>query len=78
MTGDIWEARKKEFDSEMRRQHRHVLLIVDNVSSHHRKLNLEHVELAYLPPNVTSKVQPMDKGIIQNTKVLYRTALLKN
>jgi hypothetical protein len=77
MTGDIWEEWMKALNKDMRKKNRKVLLIIDNASSHHRELHLDHVQLAFLPPNVTSKIQPMDQGIIQNTKVLYRTAFLK-
>lgn len=31
----------------------------------------------YLPPNVTSLIQPMDQGVIEATKRLYRNSLLR-
>jgi hypothetical protein len=56
---------------------RKVLLIMDNCSSH---TSLEdpkgQVTVVELPPNCTSKHQPMDQGIIAAFKTRYRTRLL--
>ena len=55
-----------------------VLLIMDNAPSHIKlpSTKLRVSTLAYLPPNTTSVVQPLDQGIIRCYKVLYRTAML--
>jgi hypothetical protein len=57
-------------------QNRKVLLIVDNASGHNVTpqllVKLTHVELEYLEPNTTSKVQPADQGIIRTFKAKYR------
>ncbi|XP_046428054.1 tigger transposable element-derived protein 6-like [Neodiprion fabricii] len=37
----------------------------------------EYVELLYLPANTTSKLQPMDQGIINNFKVYYRKEVVQ-
>ena len=39
---------------------RRVLLLVDNVSSHLKSPELQNVTVHYLPPNMTSAVQPLD------------------
>jgi hypothetical protein len=53
------------------------LLIMDNCSSHE---DLEdpsgRVKIATLPPNCTSKHQPMDQGVIAAFKTRYRSKLL--
>lgn len=52
-------------DMRMQREKRHILLLVDNVSSHVRPLKLlTNVRLEYLPANTTSVLQPLDQGII--------------
>lgn len=53
------------------------MLVVDNCSAHEKiQPQLKATELLFLPPNATTKLQPLDQGIIQNIKVHYRTANL--
>ncbi|KAE9285650.1 hypothetical protein PF008_g26863 [Phytophthora fragariae] len=53
----------------MRQKRRRILLLVDNASSHYDDgLALTNVRLAKLPPNTTSKRQPLDQGIIYCVK----------
>ena len=50
-----------------------VLLLLDNCLSHNLQgLTLSHVEVYFLPPNTTSKLQPMDAGVIMSFKRHYR------
>jgi len=50
-------------------------LILDNAPSHlsEDKLNFvnENFKILFLPPNVTVILQPMDQGIIEQTKQNY-------
>ncbi|KUF87257.1 hypothetical protein AM588_10002838 [Phytophthora nicotianae] len=58
----------------MREQQRHILLRVDNVSSHNDEpVELSNVVIHKLPPNTTAALQPMDQGIIKSLKDYYRT-----
>ena len=51
----------------------HVLLLLDNCPSHKIDgLVLSNVDVHFLPPNTTSKIQPMDAGIIMSFKRHYR------
>lgn len=62
----------------MRMQDRKILLFIDNCSAHPH-LNFSNIKLAFFPPNTTSKLQqPMDAGIIQNFKLIYRKKLLRH
>jgi hypothetical protein len=60
---------------------RNVLLVMDNCSSHIK--GLEHsppplnVRLLFLPPNSTSRFQPLDQGIIASLKAHYRRQWLQ-
>lgn len=54
---------------------RKVLLLMDNCSAHgsiDSMPSLSHVEIQFLPPNTTSKLQPLDAGIIAAMKTRYR------
>ncbi|KAJ8524696.1 hypothetical protein ON010_g16420 [Phytophthora cinnamomi] len=46
----------------MAASNRKVLLLVDNASCHKILRNLTHVTVHFLPPNMTSVVQPLDAG----------------
>ena len=35
------------------------------------------MELAFLPPNTTSKTQPMDQGVIRSLKAKYRRKIIR-
>ncbi|KAK9759302.1 DDE superfamily endonuclease [Popillia japonica] len=57
-----------------------VLLISDNATTHHSVEVLNDINQNFegqiLPPNVTATLQPMDQGVIVNTKRSYRKQLL--
>ncbi len=60
---------------------RSVLLLMDNFSAHTAAVQLAqpppNIRIQYLPPNATSRFQPLDQGIIANTKVFYRQQYLR-
>jgi hypothetical protein len=66
---------------------RKVLLLMDNFSSHIAAVNeleampqglgLENTEVVFLPPNTTSKLQPLDQGIIHAFKARYRRSWIR-
>ncbi|XP_069780147.1 jerky protein homolog [Narcine bancroftii] len=51
-----------------------VILLLDHSRAHPpaEKLRNGNIFVCYLPPNVTSLIQPMNQGVIQNVKILYR------
>ncbi|XP_049956940.1 tigger transposable element-derived protein 6-like [Schistocerca serialis cubense] len=57
---------------------RKVLPFVDRCAAHPPDVPfLKNVKVIFLPPNCTSRLQPLDLGIIHALKVKYRTALVK-
>ena len=59
-----------------RTPHRQVALLIENCSAHGTLENLpslQPVSVFFLPPNTTSKMQPMDAGVIASVKLRYRT-----
>ncbi|KAK8756955.1 hypothetical protein V5799_000343 [Amblyomma americanum] len=76
MTSKLFEDWLKDFDQEMERQHRKVLLLLGNCSAHKVSIVLKAVRLVFLPPNATSALQPLDKGIIRSLECNYRKCLV--
>ena len=74
MTTLLFQEWLQDFDSRMRRQQRKVLLLLDNAPTHGVKnLTLSNVNVLFLPPNTTSRIQPLDAGIIAAFKKRYRS-----
>ena len=72
MSSEIFEEWVKEIDRSFGKKKRKIALIVDNCPAHPHVEKLEWVELIFLPPNTTSKTQPMDQGVIRSLKAKYR------
>jgi hypothetical protein len=67
-----------KLDLRMRREKRHICLLVDNFSAHcavTRSYEPTNIKLEFFEPNLTAFVQPCDAGIIQCFKALYRRSL---
>lgn len=56
------------------------LLLIDNAPSHPEEMQLVcgDIKAIFLPPNVTSILQPMDQGVLQAIKQNYRKMLLRS
>lgn len=76
MTSDIFKEWLKIWDQELKKQNRKILLLIDNCPSHPAIQNLRNIELVFLPPNMTSVLQPMDQGIIRTLKAKFRKRLV--
>ena len=77
MTTDVFSVWLDRFDRKMRRQERHMVILLDNCSSHPKDISLTNVKLVYLPPNTTSHLQPLDAGIISIVKRGYKRRFLQ-
>nr|XP_042913967.1 tigger transposable element-derived protein 4-like [Parasteatoda tepidariorum] len=78
MTITIWEKTIRRLDRQFAKKKRKVVFIADNCTAHTNIAQLASIELVFLPPNVTSVLQPLDQGVIQNLKLNYRKLLLKD
>lgn len=58
------------------------LLLLDNCSAHPNEDELASsdglIVAKFLPPNVTSLIQPMDQGVLECLKRIYRKSILKD
>ena len=72
MDSDLFEEWVRELDAKFAREGRKVALIVDNCPAHPHVEGLQAINLVFLPPNTTSKTQPMDQGVIRSLKAHYR------
>lgn len=73
---DIFLKWLKAWDSDLACQGRKVCLIVDNCTAHHTDAQLSNIEVVFLAPNTTSKLQPLDQGIIRTFKSNYKRRLI--
>ena len=79
MTGLIFREWLQKMDQQMQDANRKVLLLLDNAPSHVvRDLPLTNVQVFLFPANTTSKIQPMDAGIIAAFKRRYRRFQLQD
>ena len=76
MLTTIFQEWLQEFSKQVARRHKNecVLLFLDNCPSHKTDgVVLSNVDIHFLPPNTTAKIQPMDAGIISSFKRHYRS-----
>ncbi|XP_066259361.1 tigger transposable element-derived protein 4-like [Euwallacea similis] len=76
MNSEIFINALREWDEELRRKKRKIILLVDNCPAHPDVKNLMWITLVFMPPNTSSKLQPMDQGVIHSLKSHYRRLLL--
>lgn len=69
MTSELFSQWLKTWDKKLDRK---ILLFIDNCPAHPAVTGLANIRVAYLPPNTTSMIQPLDQGIINTFKGHYR------
>ena len=74
MNGPIFHSYMKNWNDELARQQHHILLLIDNAPSHIVD-EYSNIKIQFLPPNTTSKIQPLDQGIIRSVKCAYRKTI---
>ena len=77
MNSFLFDEWVKELDKKFEKENHKVILMVDNSPAHTVIEGLKAVELVFLPPNTTSKTQPMDQGVIRSLKAKYRKKIIQ-
>lgn len=75
MTSELFTEELLQWDTELQRKNRKILLLVDNCPAH-PEVPLKKIKLVFMPPNTSSKLQPMDQGVIHSLKSRYRKIML--
>ncbi|GFV75353.1 tigger transposable element-derived protein 6 [Trichonephila clavipes] len=78
MTTEFFNEWLVSLNSDMKREKRHILLFLDNCTVHNNTPPLSNVKLQFFHQNSTSKLQPLDQGIIHNFKTFYRREVIKS
>ena len=79
MTTEIMTSVLGKINRQMEVAKRKIILFMDNAPCHPESLSerYSNIEFVFLPKNTTSRLQPLDGGIIRNFKLKYRRKLLK-
>ena len=77
---NIMENVLDKLNNKMKVEKRNVLLFLDNAPVHPEGLQgkYSNIKVVFLPKNTTSRLQPLDAGIIKNFKVKNRKKLLRH
>ena len=73
MDSILFEEWVREIDRRFTAEGKKIALVIDNCPAHSSIDNLVSVDLIFLPPNTTSKLQPMDQGVILSLKAYYKS-----
>jgi len=89
MTAAVFSQLMQAFNRKFKADKRKVLMFMDNAACHAisggkatvveglNAIELSNMTIVFLPPNITSHVQPLDQGIIAAFKLRYRKLLVR-
>lgn len=80
MQVEIMEKILATLNNQMIKEKRNVVLFLDNATVHPPSLidKFSNIKIIFLPKNTTSRLQPLDAGIIQSFKSKYRKRLMRH
>ncbi|XP_029656166.1 tigger transposable element-derived protein 6-like [Octopus sinensis] len=71
MNREIFNKWLSDFDCELAKKKRKILLVIDQCPSHQIIVTLNSIEILFLPSRTSSLLQPMDQGIIKCFKAEF-------
>ena len=77
MDSEIFADYMRKLDTKFDVEGRKIVLIIDNCPAHPNVDNLKAIQLVFSRPNTTSKIQPMDQGVIRALKAFYSTNVVR-
>ena len=79
MTAEIMTSVLGKINRQTEVAKRKIILFMDNAPCHPESLSerYSNIKVVFLPKNTTSRLQPLDAGIIRNFKLKYRKKLLQ-
>ena len=77
MDSVLFEEWIREMNTKFTKEKKKVALIIDNYPAHPTINYLKSIKLIFLPPNTTSKLQPIDQGVIRSLKAYYKALALQ-
>ena len=78
MTGEIFARYMKRLNEKMKSQCRTIIVFMDNCAAHPPSMSFSNIQIQFLPANTTSRLQPMDQGVIRSFKSFYRRRLVQH
>ncbi|XP_034939464.1 tigger transposable element-derived protein 6-like [Chelonus insularis] len=78
MTKILFKDWLKKVDEQMKINRKKILLFIENCAAHTDLPTLSNVKVMFSPANTTSKLQPLDQGIIHTFKRFYRREVAKH
>ena len=76
MTMAVFEDWLNQLNETMKKKKRRIIIFVDKATIHIVSKKLSTVHVKFVPPHLTSELQPLDRGIIQAMKANYRKSML--
>ena len=79
MTSENFETMLYKLNRKLVFENRKVILCLNNATCNPESMDdkFSNIKIVFLPKNTTSRLQPLDAGIIRNFKVKYRKYLVK-
>lgn len=75
ITCELFNEYLEKRNNQFKNENRHVILFIENCSAHPKVYHFSNIKVIFSPPNVTSKCQPCDMGIIHSLKSHYKNKI---